>query len=117
MPDKLPDSREGRMVKSYLILIAAATRRQTITYGDLGHHLGVAPVATPHLNDVANFCLQKGHPDLTFLVVNSETGLTGSNPDPKTDLRRREEVYRHEWLDYAPPSPADWISLQGSSSI
>ena len=111
MSEKLPNNRAGRMVKAYLILIATATSRQTITYGHLANQLGVANQSKLHLRDVARFCKGNGHPDLTWLVVNSETGMTTSELDPASQAKIREEIYRHEWLDYAPPTLADWPKI------
>lgn len=95
----------GRMIKTYLILIGLATRRQTITYGDLARQIGVANQYKPHLTNAARFCEDNGHPDITTIVVRSDTGRPAEEShDPATWPATRDEVFNYRWLDYPPPT-------------
>ena len=97
----------GRLIKTYLILVCAATMRQTILYTDLASKTGVAPpgVGQLCLNPVYRFCKDNGYPDLSVLVVSRNTGEPAEGHfDPATIYRQREEVYDFPWMDYPPPS-------------
>ena len=106
MAEKL-DGPTGRLVKTYLILVGAATWRQTIRYADLANQTGVAVqgVGQLCLRPVSRFCEDNGYPDLTVLVVSRSTGEPSEGQfDPATLYRIREAVYDFPWTDYAPPT-------------
>lgn len=106
MPEKLLDSGPmGKVVKTYLILVGIATRRQTTRYGDIAGETGVAPQAVGALclNPVYQFCLENGFPDLTAIVVRGDTGAPGEGHVGENHYRERERVYDFPWMDY--PSP------------
>ena len=113
MAEKLHGAR-GRLVKTYLILVGAATRRQTILYADLASQTGVAVqgVGQLCLNPVYQFCKDNGYPDLSVLVVSRNTGEPAEGHfDPATLYLIREEVYAFPWMDYAPPETASMFTL------
>ncbi|MCY3692804.1 MAG: hypothetical protein OXI54_16380 [Chloroflexota bacterium] len=104
MAERLVDSGPmGKVVKTYLILIAAAARRETVTYGAVGNATEVhnLSVGKRLLDPVWRFCEMKGHPDLTTIVVNADTGEPGEG---RANYRERENVYNYSWTDYAPPT-------------
>ena len=96
----------GRSVRTYLILIGKATRRETATYREIADANTVAlqGVGRSRLNQVADWCEARGFPDLTVLVVSEESGQPAEDHfDPET-YRIRERVYKWPWTDYAPPT-------------
>lgn len=108
MAERLLDSGPmGKVVKTYLILIGLAARRQTIRYGDLAGELGVAPpgVGVPLTDLYDGFLKRNCFPDLTGIVVNKETGETAGGRF--LGYPEREKVYDFPWLDYAPPTIAE----------
>jgi hypothetical protein len=57
-------------------LIATARARDTIPYNALAKHLGVANQSVgKYLNAIYEDEIAQGHPDLTVVVVYSETGM------------------------------------------
>lgn len=101
---------ESRALQIYLILIGAASRRETITYGKLGpmlgHERGGAFLAQ-QLGPLMAWCKRNGLPALTTLVVNKETGLPGDGltavraPDVVAEQQR---VFDYDWYSLFPPS-------------
>lgn len=104
---------EARALQIYLILIGAASRRETLTYGELGpmlgHERGGAFLAQ-QLGPLMAWCQQNGLPALTTLVVNKETGIPG---DGLTAVRARDfpaeqqRVFDYDWYSLFPPSIDD----------
>ena len=108
MAEKLLDSGpKGKVVKTYLILVGMATRRQTTRYGYLADETGVATRAVGGLclDPIYQFCQENGFPDLTCIVVRQDTGEPGySHVGMESLYRNRERVYDFPWLDFAPPT-------------
>ena len=112
MADKLLESgRMGRAVKTYLMLIGMATRRETTTYSHIASQTGnIASQAVGGLclDPIAVYCRTNGFPSLTSIVVNKNTGEPGgSYVSVHSVYRDREAVYDFDWLDYAPPTIED----------
>lgn len=96
-----------RAVQIWQILVAKASNRQTLTYGELAELLkfkGADVLARP-LGHIMYYCQQNGLPPLTVLVVNQATGLPGPGLDvpPSEQNSEREKVFRYEWYDIIPP--------------
>ena len=108
MTEKLLDSGPmGKAVKTYLILVGMATRRETTHYGYIAGETGVAnqQVGGLCLDPVYQFCQERNFPDLTAIVVRLETGEPGKgHVNRETFYRERERVYSFAWMDYAPPT-------------
>ena len=105
MAEKLLDNRPmGKVVKTYLILIGLATRRQTIRSGDLANEVGVVPPGIGACLDPLyyRFLKKNGFPDLTSIVVNKEKGEPAEGHF--LGYPEREKVYDFPWMDYAPPT-------------
>jgi hypothetical protein len=52
---------------------------RTIFYGELGEEVGIPPRGPwkPILDEIAREETARGRPDITFLVINKQTGLPG----------------------------------------
>ena len=116
MAEKLLDSGPmGKIVKTYLILIAVAGRGETITYGAVGDATGVAAinVARDLLNPLYKYLQMNQHPDLTTIVVNARAGRPGEG---QQNFHERGTVYCYNWTDYAPPTVAELEAMQSEQS-
>jgi hypothetical protein len=60
-------------------LSQCARQRQTIFYGELGQKVDVPPRGPwkPVLDDIAREETANGRPDVTFLIINKQTGFPG----------------------------------------
>ena len=107
MAEKLLDSGPmGKVVKTYLILVDKATKRQTIRFGDLAKEIGVVPpgVGVPLTVLYDRFLKRNDFPDLTAIVVR----VNGEPVEGKfLGYPEREKVYDFPWMDYAPPTIAE----------
>ncbi len=109
MQDTQPDT-ELRRRKVWQVLVAKATNRQTITYGDLAAAIGsparmAQAIGRADLDPISDYCREHGLPPLWVIVVNQETGRSGQ--DAATDLdtdAERERVFNHPWFAATPYS-------------
>ena len=108
------DIRAGQV---WMILIGAASNRQTITYQELAVKMEFTRRSThilsQYLDPVARFCRREGLPALTVLVVSRQTGQPGEGLRPlikpgQTYEAERELVYRENWYRMRIPSPASF---------
>ena len=115
MATKLIDQRApGRALKIYLILIGAAVRNETVSLHAIRREIGLEhqdrPAFWPYFNRIAVYCKNQGWPDITYLVVD-RTGKPSESPhgksDPSTAQARQQAAWRHDWLNYAPPTVED----------
>ena len=101
-----------RALKTWQVLIARASNRQTITYGELARVIGnevPPPALGRYLDLVADFCQVRGVPDLTLVVI-IETGQLGKVREGVDVDEQREAVYRQgDWYAMTPPTPADFL--------
>ena len=110
-------SQPKRAFQIWLILISLASRRETITYGELGKLIGFRrggdALAGP-LGCIMWYCLQNKLPPLTVLVVNKKTGVPSEGLIGVDDVDvEREKVFNYRWFDLVPPPV---IQLQASRS-
>ena len=99
-------TRSKRALQIWIVLVACAYNRQTLTYTDLADRIGyqdVRPVI-PVLNYIWQYCSQHDLPPLTGLVVNKNTGLPGEGMGDYT-LADQEIVFNYNWYSVVPPSP------------
>src|SRR5262245_49584794 len=96
-----------RAVQIWQILVAKASNRQTITYGELADILewGGAGVLGRPLGHIMYYCQQNGLPPLTVIVVGKAKGSPGDGLDvlPSEQNSAREKVFKHNWFDIIPP--------------
>ena len=89
------------------VLTLASSNRQVLTYEILGRLIGVPRQGLgPMLEPIQSYCMVKGLPSLTSLVVSKITGLpspgfTAANDVPKEHIR----VFTSDWLSEKPPTP------------
>ena len=99
----------NRALQIWLILISAATNRQTLTYGMLAQALGwkvLIALANP-LWHIKHYCQENGLPPLTVLAVGKNSGRPGEGPDFPDPDAGREAVFRHDWFRIFPPTPEE----------
>lgn len=99
-----------RALQAWQILIAAAMRRQTLTYLSLSQKMyqkDAAGVLDKILGHVAYFCNENGLPAITAIVVGKGRGSPGTDiPADRTKIDEiRESVYELDWFNVVPPSP------------
>jgi len=96
-----------RAVQIWQILVAKASSRETLTYGELAKLLkyGGAGTLSHSLGHIMYYCQQNGLPPLTVIVVNKATGSPGDGLDvlPSEQNSKREEVFQYPWFDIIPP--------------
>ena len=93
-------------MKTYLILIGHAARRETTTYGDLASKLG-ANVPPMFVGAISIPSPGTAEPvRLTVLAVGQDSGVPGDGyPGPRESINAdRERVYQYDWYDLIPPT-------------
>lgn len=111
MSESLTETREGKTVKAYLILMFCAIQRQTITNGALADRIGEIPVRIgPYLDRIHDYCERNALPRLAALTVNAATGeMAGKWGEGRAGVHRiKEAAYNFPWLDIMPPTPGDF---------
>ena len=96
--------------ESWKILIETAANHQTINSGDLSARLGRAvPLGIGVILDhVGYYCTREGHPPLTVLAVNAQTGQPGEgwargHPGRDPEIARHR-VWHHDWSTIPAPT-------------
>lgn len=95
-----------RALQMWIILVACAHNRQTLTYSHLAERIGykdVRPIGQV-LDYIWHYCNQHDLPPLTGIVVNKNTGLPGGGMGDYT-LADQETVFSFNWYNVIPPSP------------
>lgn len=89
------------------VLAYAASNRQMLTYEMVGQLTGMAiPGLGSVLEPIQSYCLLKGLPPLTVLVVNKKTGLPGIGFVAADDLATALiEVFERDWRNVGCPTP------------
>ena len=98
--------------RAWPILTAAAKRRQTMTYGELGERLGIGG-ATPvryALSPIQDLCIEKNWPALTSLVLSKATGEPGLGfiTRDRNLKEAHERVFTFPWDEHPVPFPDDF---------
>ena len=102
-------SREERALQAWLVLIRHARERRTITYKMLSEEMfrkRAQGVLAQILGCIAFYCQQHNLPPLTCIVVGQGRGTPG-HQIPESGDDRRENVYKFDWYNLFPPSPAE----------
>src|SRR5260370_4568731 len=105
---------ETRALQIYHILIGAASRRETLTYGGLATKLGFrgAGVMASFLEPIMRWCRNNGLPALTAIVVNQDTGIPGHGLTtvPGGDFPAEQQlVFPFDWYAIQPPMREDLL--------
>src|SRR4051812_44790690 len=101
--------REERVAQLWSLLVLAASNRQILTYGLVAKLIG-APTAAlgAWLEPIQSYCLIKGLPALTALVVSGSTGEPGEGfvgYAVKDVAREQQHVFTFNWTENDAPSP------------
>jgi len=100
-----------RAAQIWSVLAWAAKNRQVITYPILGNLIGVPPKGLGHLLEpIQSYCLLKGLPPLTILVVQERTGLPGvgfSAASAEAYAKEQMRVFDYDWLGHGAPKPEE----------
>lgn len=101
-------NRPTRALQAWLILIARATNRQTLTYTILDElmHFGNPRALGPILDYILKFCIANDLPRLTIIVVNKNTGVPSSGMGD-FDFSQQEAVFDFDWYSIVPPMPEE----------
>lgn len=106
------DKSQYRALQAWQYLIAHATNRQIVRYGELAKMMGYK--GSRPLNSILwhimYSCSQNDLPPLTIIVVNQDgkpgKGFT-ETPRDEVD-RKREDVFEFEWYGVFPPTPSEF---------
>ena len=112
-------SHPDRAAQAWIVLVAAAMNRQTLTYlglSQLMYRRKAQGVLDKILDQVAVFCNEHELPKLTTLVVGKSRGTPDRGiPVDRSRLDElREEVYAFDWFDVRPPTPEELRSFAQS---
>jgi alkylated DNA nucleotide flippase Atl1 len=106
-------TRAERACQIWAVLAYAASKRQSLTYGELGKLIGVPAAGLGALLDpIHSYCLNNNLPPLTVLVVQRETGLPGPGFTSTTlDSfgQAQSQVFAFDWLGHGNPQPEKLI--------
>jgi len=96
-----------RAAQIWAVLALAARNRQVLTYDMTAKLTGVPRQGLGRLLDpIQSYCLVKGLPPLTILVVSSDSGMPGQGFIAAEDIpKTQQEVFAFDWLDHGAPSP------------
>ena len=93
----------------WAVLAWAAKNRQSLTYGQLGKLIGIPTAGLGQLLEpIQSYCISKGLPPLTVLVVQQGSGLPGPGFTGATAsqfAQAQAEVFANDWLDHGNPQP------------
>jgi hypothetical protein len=99
---------ETRALQIYLILIGAAKRRETITYGTLAEMIGFggAGVMGQFLGPIMVWCENNELPALTCLVVRGDSGVPGEGLTTVSGgfPAEQQRVFEFDWYGIYPPT-------------
>ena len=98
-----------RATQIWAVLAMAARNRQILTYEILSQLIGVPTHGLANILDhVQRYCMQRGLPPLTSIVVNKTTGLPGDGFIAAQDIPKNQgTVFNYDWLTPGAPSPSD----------
>src|SRR5260221_14641772 len=100
-------TRGQRAAQIWSLLALCAGQRQTLTYDQLSKLIGVfRPGLGQLLEPIQSYCLLKGLPPLTSLVVSEADGMPGAGFIAASDLPpAHARVYAHKWTATGSPQP------------
>lgn len=104
---------EERAFLAWPVLCYAATSRRTMEYTTLAKLTGMVQSGLgPMLEFIHAYCLAKGLPALSVLVVQTKTGRPGVGFTAAEDiLAETAKVFNHSWLTTAVPTPEALLAV------
>ena len=102
-----------RAVQAWQYLIAKASNKQLVRYGELAELMGYSnnrPLSYI-LGRIMDFCERNTIPPLTLIVVNAD-GIPGNGftaEDSVAYNRTREEVFAFQWFKIIPPTVEEYM--------
>lgn len=99
-----------RAAQIWPVLALAAHNRQILTYDIVARLIGVPrPALGGFLEHIQTYCLERGLPAITCLVVSEVTGNPGPGFTAEEDVPRAQaQVFKRDWLEETPPKPEDF---------
>jgi hypothetical protein len=96
-----------RAAQIWSVLAWAATNRQELTYDIVGRLIGVPRQGLGRLLEpIQSYCLVRGIPPLTLLVVSEVNGQPSPGFTATQQLpEERQRVFGFHWLDHPAPPP------------
>ena len=101
----------SRALQIYLILIAAANRRETLTYEMLGEAMGwgrrAAHVLADRLDPLMRWCKANSLPALTSIVVDKNKGVPGvglTTVEGNHLPAEQQRCFEFDWFSIFPPT-------------
>lgn len=96
-----------RAAQLWSVLALAATNRQVLTYDIVAKLTGIPrPGLGQLLEPIQSYCLERGLPPLTILVVKEDTGIPGEGFIAAQDVPSAQmKVFSFKWLEHGAPSP------------
>ncbi|HEX8910814.1 MAG TPA: hypothetical protein VF796_00545 [Humisphaera sp.] len=96
-----------RAAQVWSVLALAAWNRQTLTYEIVGKLTGMPARGLGQvLEPIQSYCLIKGLPPLSGIVVSKLTGLPSPGFVAAVNVPREQvRVFEHDWLAEAAPTP------------
>lgn len=96
-----------RAAQIWAVLALAARNRQVLTYPIVSQLTGVHPAGLGQLLEpIQSYCILKGLPPLTILVVSSDSGMPGTGFVAASDVPKAQQaVFEFNWLQHGAPSP------------
>ena len=104
---------EEKAQLAWQVLTGAARNRQILTYEHVARRIGMAtPGMGNVLEPIMRYCVERGVPPLTVLVVQKGTGVPGPGLTTSSDFDSdREAVFIHNWDAQVPPSAAEFRAV------
>jgi hypothetical protein len=108
--------------RAWPILRSAAARHETLTYGELAARLGyaTAKVSRAALWPIQDYCLEKGLPPLTSIVLNRRTRRPGAGfiAWDGDIAEAHQRVFNYEWArEPVPFPPGTLLTMQGPARV
>jgi len=105
-------TRAQRAQQIWSLLAWAAISRQTLNYDIVARLTGMPKQGVGDcLRPIQNYCLEKGLPALTSIVVNEPTGRPSDGFIASVDIPgTHREVWKYPWLEEKAPTTAQFAA-------
>ena len=91
-------------------LVFAAASNETVGYKELAEPMGfLAQGMGAYLDPLQQYCIDRGFPDLTVLVVSATTGKPSPGHGTEDAVPgKQQEVFGFDWMRTPAPAPEDF---------